>query len=299
MAEAAAPTTTRLRVVYCDVAQPSSRAIPPFELCLPSDTTLAALQQTLHELHPAVAQDAARVRLFLPAAQGNSTAAEPALVFGSRPSHTLAELGLSSSASPPTVYWASELMRFQEEYATLLPACDPELANERERRAREQAQERERARAAARAAFWSLPPVAWPFAFAAPTFYWSAATSYGEGEMGESKWLQLLPERAQFRLHDHEWSDTGRKSRHTHTMSKGCFRLVPQHGGFALHLMPTHRWSSYRIPPRWDDDAAFQAVRESEADPLPCATVDTEATSVMMASHKLTRMKESDKQRTT
>lgn len=258
--------------------------MPPFQLELPASTAVSELQEKVLAKHSSGAEGPERVRLFAPA--GDDFAGPvPPLVFCSRPAQTLEDLGLAhSGAAAATVYWASNLMKFQDDYAQIVPKCDERVAKAI---ARDEAAVKSRAaqeRVDARNAFWALQGTAWPFkpAGAARTYYTSHANSYGEGELGDSHSLQLLPAEGEFRLHLHRWSDTGRKSRHFHTMTKGPFRLSAEAagGGYELHMMPAFRFESAHIPPRWDDLSAFTPVARDKADPLPTAHIDADGSAV-------------------
>mmetsp|Transcript_16238 Transcript_16238/g.47347 ORF Transcript_16238/g.47347 Transcript_16238/m.47347 type:complete len:334 (+) Transcript_16238:32-1033(+) len=322
-----------LRVVFCDVdSPPRSQSI--LVRADPSDTVFH-LQKTLAALRPELAPHGAeRVRLFAPAADRPAVgAAVPTLVLCTRPQQTLQDAGITDIADL-TLYWASDLMTFQDGYAELLPRCDPRVAAAAQAAAGAARAAKAAARSNERRAFWAMAPGPWPFEAESVAFYWSHSNSYGEGEMGDSTSLSLRRD-GTFRMHDHHWSDTGRKSRHSHNLRKGAFRLVPRRAppaedapddvvgsaccmpgarsavavadvvgkqgaqigaSFALHMMPTHSWSSHHIPPRWEDEAAFTALPKERTDPLDVAQLHlapAEAPVVTISDRRLTGPRDS------
>lgn len=104
--------------------------------------------------------------------------------------------------------------------------------------------------------------------------------------MGSSLWLRLVcagEAEGRFELHAHSWSDTGRKSRHTHTLHVGEWRFVPaeerrgrtdEETPAALWLMPTATWGSSTQPPiEWTDTARFHALPRESTSALALLTL--------------------------
>lgn len=297
----------RLRVVWCDVDEPRFDALP-IELELAPSTTVLELQTLLAARRPGQEPSPERVRLFAPAVAGcwrPLGALEPTLhlqlVFCSRPARTLDEMrlcsdsadlfGESAATSPgrTTIYWVSNLMKFQGQELKFVPLCDPQIAARAKEIVAASAMRADEERLAAAEAFWARKSVPWPFADGFRRFYASEETHYGEGCMGSSVSLQLLPTSGEFRLHAHSWSDNGNSTSHRHALTKGRFVLVPPAAGgrradpeprFELQLMPTHGWGSHRPPVEWDDDKAFIAKPRATTPPLPSGHIDAHGVSL-------------------
>jgi hypothetical protein len=257
------------------------------------------------------------------------------LVFLSRPSQTLAEAGLVAPTATgggllptatwgglaPTatggglavrsVYWASELMRFQEDAAAIATACDAELKQAAEEAAKRRAAALKRAAHKRMAGFWTLPLHPWPFppeptpphshdgskqpAEPTASYYGSEETFCGEEAMGESWSLSLSLASGTFRHHRHTWSDAGDKTRHTHEMIKGAYRIQPLRGharaktpgAHTLTLMPTAKLWTSKPPPRWEDEAAFTQLPRGRTEPIEQCSVDADV--AVVDGHTLAR----------
>lgn len=263
-----------LRILWCDVDDP--KISPP--ILLPADPTMTvkSLQDMLHKTSPGRAPAAHSVRLFCQRGPGRDRTPLPALSFLSRPEETIASLQLQPDTAlgggkTVTIYWASNLMKFQEEaaQASLLPQIDEEIDKRLTSAAAESAMATARELQNARDEYWALPQIPWPSDLdpSKMRFYWSEENQY---HMGESILLQLMPD-GEFRKHEHSWSDGGNRTSHRHSLVKGSFRLVltKERGTYTLHMMPARKWASYKPPVKWEDDAEFSAVPRETADPLP------------------------------
>ncbi|KAG8459741.1 hypothetical protein KFE25_003193 [Diacronema lutheri] len=322
------PAGAWLRVVWCDVQQQRPDE-EPTTLALPSAATVAELQARLHATHPRRAPAPDRIRLFAAAPPTSAPAGAPGasrprdgrtavgavlghgaadvgaageqapLVFLSRPAQTLAEAGLARRAgdeAAATVYWASELMRFQDGADAIATACDPIRARAVALAAARDKAQRGAERQAARDAFWQLPTLPLPFAGRLPV---GAAVRYydgqgrhfgGDGQIGDSVLLMLLPARYEFRLHTHRWMDGGERTSHSHELLKGEFRLARgTPSGHALHLMPLARWASYKPPIAWEDDVAFARIPRNAADALEQRGTALSADAVVLNGRTLAR----------